>query len=65
MNWEAAGAIGEIVGAFAVLVTLVYLARQIRHGTDVSKVTVYHLASRLLRYPPVRFNVGIAKGDHK
>ena len=44
MNWDAAGAIGEIVGAFAVLITLVYLAKQIRHSTDVSKVTVYHEA---------------------
>ena len=40
MNWDAAGAIGEIVGAFAVLATLIYLAKQIRHSTDVSKVTV-------------------------
>jgi hypothetical protein len=44
MTWDAAGAIGEIVGAFAVLMTLVYLAKQIRHSTDVSKVTVYHAA---------------------
>ena len=44
MNWDAIGAIGEIVGAFAVLITLVYLAKQIRHSTDVSKVTVYHEA---------------------
>ena len=44
MSWDAAGAIGEIVGAFAVLMTLIYLAKQIRHSTDVSKVTVYHEA---------------------
>ena len=44
MNWDAAGAIGEIVGAFAVLITLVYLAKQIQHSTAVSKVTVYHEA---------------------
>lgn len=44
LNWDAAGAIGEIVGALAVLFTLVYLAKQIRHSTDVSKVTVYHEA---------------------
>jgi hypothetical protein len=44
MSWEAAGAIGEIVAAFAVLITLVYLVKQIRHSTDVSKVTVYHEA---------------------
>ena len=44
MNWEAAGAIGEIIAALAVLVTLVYLAKQIRHSTEVSKVTGYHEA---------------------
>jgi hypothetical protein len=32
MNWEAIGAVGEILGALAVLITLVYLARQVRHG---------------------------------
>jgi hypothetical protein len=30
MNWEALGAIGEIVGAIAVVVTIGYLAVQIR-----------------------------------
>jgi hypothetical protein len=30
MNWEAIGAIGEIVGAVAVVATLIYLANQIR-----------------------------------
>ena len=29
MNWDALGAIGEIVGAVAVVVTLIYVARQI------------------------------------
>ena len=29
MNWEAIGAVGEILGAAGVIVTLVYLARQI------------------------------------
>lgn len=33
MNWEAAGAIGEIVGALAVFATLAYLAIQIRQNT--------------------------------
>ncbi len=33
MNWDAAGAIGEIVGAAGVIVTLVYLAVQIRQNT--------------------------------
>jgi len=35
MNWEALGAIGEIVGAVAVVVTLAYLAVQIRQNTRV------------------------------
>ena len=33
MNWEAIGSIGEIVGAIAVFLTLVYLAIQIRQNT--------------------------------
>jgi hypothetical protein len=33
MNWEAVGALGEIIGAGAVVLTLVYLAAQIRHNT--------------------------------
>lgn len=33
MNWDAIGAIGEVVGAAAVIVTLVYLAIQIRQNT--------------------------------
>ncbi len=32
MNWDAAGAVGEIVGAGAVVATLVFLAIQIREG---------------------------------
>ena len=31
--WEAIGAVGEILGAIAVVLTLVYLAVQIRHST--------------------------------
>jgi hypothetical protein len=34
MNWDAVGAIGEVGGAIAVVVTLVYLARQIRHNSE-------------------------------
>ncbi len=33
MNWEAIGSVGEIVGALAVFLTLVYLAIQIRQNT--------------------------------
>jgi hypothetical protein len=33
LDWEAVGAIGEIVGAVGVLATLIYLAAQIRDNT--------------------------------
>lgn len=32
MNWEAVGASGELLGAAAVLITLAYLAAQVRHA---------------------------------
>jgi hypothetical protein len=35
MNWEALGAIGELVSAIAVLATLVYLAVQVRHSRTI------------------------------
>ena len=44
MNWEAIGAIGEIVGAGAVVLTLAYLAVQVRQNTrqlDEQKQSVY------------------------
>jgi hypothetical protein len=40
VNWDAVGAIGEIVGASAIFVTLIYLAYQIRQArTDASDET--------------------------
>lgn len=33
MNWEAIGAVGELIGAVAVVATLIYLAVQIRQNT--------------------------------
>ena len=35
MNWDAIGAIGEVVGALAVLITLIYLANQIRQSNRI------------------------------
>ena len=37
MNWDAVSAIGEIVGAVAVIVTLIYLAIQIRESARASR----------------------------
>jgi hypothetical protein len=36
LNWEAIGAIGEIVGAAAVVVTLIYLALQVRLSREAT-----------------------------
>jgi len=41
MNWEALGAIGELVGAVSVLLTLIYLARQIKENTKVQTISAY------------------------
>lgn len=40
MNWEAIGAVGEILGAAGVIITLAYLAVQIRQNTKVARSTV-------------------------
>ena len=33
MNWEALGAVAELLGAIGVIVTLLYLSRQINHNS--------------------------------
>ena len=37
MNWEAIGAAAEMLGAFAVVVSIVYLATQVRVSTRQAK----------------------------
>ncbi|MGR8947519.1 MAG: hypothetical protein ACU84Q_05690 [Gammaproteobacteria bacterium] len=39
MNWDAIGAIGEIIGAVAVIATIIYLARQISQSVDVARAS--------------------------
>jgi hypothetical protein len=41
MNWEAIGALGDAVSGVGVVVTLVYLALQIRQNTKALKVSAY------------------------
>ena len=45
MNWEALGAIGEIVGAIAVVATLGYLAVQVRHSREATQANTRSLRS--------------------
>ncbi len=49
MNWDAIGAIGEILGALAVVLTLAYLAGQVRVARSAAADT-----SRLTRVQGVR-----------
>ena len=37
MNWDALGAIGELLGAIVVVVSVVYLASQVRQNTAASR----------------------------
>ena len=39
MNWDAIGAVAEILSALAVLITLGYLAVQIRQNTNAMKIS--------------------------
>jgi hypothetical protein len=41
MNWEAISAIGQIVGALAVLITLIYLAVQLKQNTAAVATSTY------------------------
>ena len=42
MNWDAAGAIGEILGAGAVVISLFYLASQIRTQNREARLAAQH-----------------------
>ena len=37
MNWDAIGAVGELIGAVAVIATLIYLAQQIRDSARAAR----------------------------
>ena len=58
MNWDAIGAVGEILGAAAVVATLVYLAIQIRHARDAAADV-----NRLSRATGVRETIALNLGD--
>ena len=55
MSWEAIAAIAEIVGALAVVISLVYLASEIRSGTRTLKTTTRDSSFRSL----MDFNLAI------
>jgi hypothetical protein len=43
ISWDAVGATGEILGAAAVVITLVYLAMQIRQNTKATPNALNHI----------------------
>jgi len=47
MDWNAIGAVAEIVGAIAVVVTLIYLAGQVRQATRATQAANFQAASAL------------------
>ena len=41
MDWTAWGALGELLGALAVVITLVYLAKQVRYSNVIARAEAY------------------------
>ena len=55
MNWEAIGAIGEVIGGLVVIISLLYLARQMRQSTDQTKMQSSQAVdnSNMLAFDPI------------
>jgi hypothetical protein len=47
MNWEAAGAVGEIIGAIGVIASLLYVAMQVRASNNASLIESKLATSRM------------------
>ena len=58
MNWDAIGAIGEVVGAIAVFISLIYLATQVRTQNRESRLTAVHEIQVAFRESYQAFTVG-------
>lgn len=51
MNWDALGAVAEMLGAIAVFATLAYLAVQVRQSNIVTREQAqYHMLQNQIRY---------------
>lgn len=51
MDWEAIGAIGEVFGAFGVLVTLGFLLQQLRQNTRALKTDGFRNTAVMIHHP--------------
>jgi hypothetical protein len=58
VNWEAISAIGQIVGAIAVVISLIYLAREIRRNARAERLagmdSLIRWLGELVAHPHVR-----------
>jgi len=68
MNWDAIGAVGELIGAVAVVVSLAYLATQVRNQIKESRLVAVHEIQAAFRESIQGFTVGdladvFAKGE--
>jgi hypothetical protein len=59
MNWEAVGAVGEVVGAVAVVATLLYLAIQIRQSTNQARAAAQRDVNSAFQAAIDRFGTNI------
>ncbi len=50
MNWDALGAIGELIGAAAVVGTLIYLSVQMRQNTNAVRLSSAQAVTEQLQY---------------
>jgi len=41
VNWEALGAIAEVTGVIAIVISLLYLARQVKEGNDLNRTNTF------------------------
>ena len=55
MNWDAIGAVGEIIGALAVVISLLYLAVQIRTQNKQARLSALHEMSKEFREATASF----------
>ncbi len=55
MNWDAIGAIGEVTGAVVVIVSVLYLARQVRQSTQQAEFTSSQAVdtSNMMAFDPI------------
>lgn len=72
MNWDAIGAVGEIAGGLVVIVSILYLARQIKENSRIAKaesqrtlLDTAHIWSNLVTTPGLisEFRQGIQNYD--